>query len=263
MSQQSNNTNPSAQFGASEKFSAMDTCRKVFDSREDGSIKVGQTFTPVAEKKLAQHEHLFLEGEKQGHIFQILDGVVGVYKMLPDGRRHITKFYYPGDLIGLEEQGQFHSHGEALSDSRVRCIPVNTIDSLIINEPGFGRALLSLVTNDLKDAREQLLALGRKSAIEKVATFFYEIHKKGQYAESGTSQDTLHLPMTRSEIADYLGLTIETVSRCITRLKTSKVIKPESRTLFTVLDAEKLESFANDSSVAEVKTEKKRMKKAA
>jgi len=245
MSLQAINTHPQR-----NDFSPLDACRKAFDSREDGAIKVGQTFTPVAEKKLGQHEHLYLEGEKQNHIYQILEGVVGVYKMLPDGRRHITKFYYPGDLIGLEEQGRFVSHAEALSDSRVRCIPVNTIDSLIINEPGFGRALLSLVTSDLKDAREQLLALGRKSALEKVATFFHEIHAKSHYANNGESADKLHLPMTRTEIADYLGLTIETVSRSITKLKGAKVIKPESRTTFIVLDSELLRDFASDSSVA-------------
>lgn len=232
-----------AEFGASA-VSPVEAYRKVFDATKDGSIQVGNSFTPVSVKKFAPHEHVYLEGEKQRNIYHILDGVVGVYKMLPDGRRHITKFYYPGDLIGLEESGWFVSHAEALSDAKIRCIPVNTIDALIVNEPGFGRALLNLLTNELKGARDQLLSLGRKSAIEKVATFFHEIYQKNQFAENTTDEDIVHLPMTRSEIADYLGLTIETVSRCITRLKTAKVIKPESRTLFIVLDPESLEEMA-------------------
>lgn len=222
---------------------ALDTCRKVFDSNGDGSIKLGKSFTPVAEKKLAKHEHLYLEGEKQSHLFLVQEGVVGVYKMLPDGRRHITKFYYPGDLIGLEADGRFLTSAEAVCDARIRYIPVNTIDNLIISEPGFGRALLSLVTSDLTAAREQLLSLGRKSALEKVATFFFEIYLKNQKSEIAKNKESIHMPMTRSEIADHLGLTIETVSRCITRLKAAKAIKPESRTVFTVLDSDILEDL--------------------
>jgi len=180
-----------------------------FHMSKDGRVKIGNSFTPTSEKKLTQHEHLYLEGDRQTHIYQVLEGGVGSYHMLPDGRRQIAKFYYPGDLIGIAEQAQFASHAEALSPSKVRCIPVSCIDSLILSEPGFGRALLSLVASDLSDTREQLLSLGRKTALEKVAGFLFRIYSRNN-ATNPDSEDTniAHVPMTRSEIADYLGLTI-------------------------------------------------------
>lgn len=246
----------------SSKTSSTDSYAGIFESFHESTIKIGQSFTPVAQKKLVQHEHLYYEGEKQKHIYQIITGVIGIYKMLSDGRRHITKFYYPGDLIGLGEQGAFLSQAEALCDTKVRCIPIKTIDSLMVNEPGFGRAILSLVTSDLMEAREQLLTLGRKSALERVASFFNEIHKKSQTPSNSKENDRLHLPMSRAEIADYLGLTIETVSRSITQLKVAKVINSESRTSFIVLNAERLQEFS-DNSCAAIKAAKPKTLKAA
>jgi len=212
---------------------------------KDGRVKIGSSFTPTSEKKLTAHEHLYLEGDRQTHIYQVLEGVVGSYHMLPDGRRQIAKFYYPGDLIGVAEQAQFATHAEALSASKVRCIPISCIDSLILTEPGFGRALLSLVATDLSDTREQLLSLGRKTALEKVASFLFNIYSRNNVADTDSeNNDVAHVPMTRSEIADYLGLTIETVSRCITKLKTSGVIKPETRSTIRILNPDQLEEIS-------------------
>lgn len=213
---------------------------------QTAKIKIGHSFTTTNERALDAHEHLFIADEKKRHIYQVLEGVVGVYKMLSDGRRQIVTFYYPGDLIGIEETDKWMHHGEALCTSKVRCIPMSTIDKLINSEPGFGQALLSSLAIELTETRDQLLSLGRKSAVEKVATFLLRISKRNE--GQGTDDLLLHLPMTRSEIADYLGLTIETVSRSITKLKKADVIHLQSKIRVQVIDKSALTEIANGNS---------------
>ena len=209
---------------------------------ESGRIQIGHTFSTTSERTLDAHEHLFVSGDKQTHIFQILEGVVGIYNMLSDGRRQIVTFCYPGDLIGIDHPEVFIQNAEALCPVRVRSIPVKTIDTLITTEPGFGQAMMNVLSTELAETRDQLLSLGRKSAMEKVATFLLRIAKRNE--REGISPETLHLPMTRSEIGDYLGLTIETVSRNITKLKISGVIRLESKSIVRVIDLEELQNIA-------------------
>jgi len=208
-----------------------------------GQIKVGHSFATTNERSMDAHEHLFLANDKQKHIYQVLEGVVGAYKMLADGRRQIVTFYYPGDLIGVEDSGVWLHHGEALCNSSIRCIPISTVENLIVSEPEFGQALLAALSTELSETRDQLLSLGRKSAIEKVATFLLRISRRNE--RENTDECQLYLPMTRAEIADYLGLTIETVSRNITKLKTRGLIRLESKSRVQILDLEGLEDIAD------------------
>jgi len=212
-------------------------------SGKSAQIRVDRGFTTTNERKLDSHEHLFMSGDKRTHIYQVLEGVVGVYQMLSDGRRQIVSFCYPGDLIGVVDQENSLQHAEALCKSRVRCIPVKTIETLISSEPGFGQALLATVASELAETRDQLLSLGRKSAAEKLATFLLRISHRN--AKVGENETQLYLPMTRAEIGDYLGLTIETVSRNMTRLRVAGVIRLESKSKVQILDREKLEELAD------------------
>lgn len=205
-------------------------------------IKIGHSLTTTNERSLSAHEHLFMANDSQTHIYQVLDGVVGIYKMLADGRRQIVTFCYPGDLIGVENSGTWRHHGEALCDTRIRCISLSTIDALVKSEPAFGQALVQSLATELAETRDQLLSLGRKSALEKVATFLLRISRRNQ--RENRDETRLFLPMTRAEIADYLGLTIETVSRNITRLKTSGLIRLESKNKVQILDIDQLEDLA-------------------
>lgn len=209
---------------------------------KSAKIKIGHGLSTTSERSLDAHEHLFMANDNQTHIYQVLDGVVGVYKMLADGRRQIVTFYYPGDLIGVEDAGTWLHHGEALCDTRIRCISVTTIDALVKSEPQFGQALVLSLATELAETRDQLLSLGRKSALEKVATFLLRISRRNQ--RENRDETRLFLPMTRAEIADYLGLTIETVSRNITRLRTSGLIRLESKNQVQILDIEQLEDLA-------------------
>ena len=125
----------------------------------------------------------------------------------------------------------------------VRCIPVNAIDKLIRSEPGFGQALLQLAASELAETREQMLSLGRKSATEKLATFLVRIARRG--AAVGQASNTIQIPMKRCEIADFLGLTIETVSRNFTKLKVSRVIRLKSNSEVEILNPAMLEAIAD------------------
>jgi len=208
-----------------------------------GQIKIGHSFTTTSEKVLEPHEHLFVAGEAQSHVYQVLEGVLSIYELLPDGRRQVVTFCYPGDLIGADSMERLAHNAESLCAARVRCIPLKAMNKLISSEPGFSHALLNVLSTELAETRDQMLSLGRKSAREKVATFLLRISRRNQ--REGNDETQLHLPMTRAEIADYLGLTIETVSRNFTKLKVAGVISLTSSALVQVLDLERLELFAD------------------
>lgn len=221
----------------------VDKFHAVLNQIENGSIRVGQSLYPIAEKCVAQHDHVFFEGNRQKFLVYVLEGVASLYKVLPDGRRNITRFAYPGDVLGLQDTGVMQLNAEALTTMKVRCIPLDVINKLIAQEAGFGQGMLAVVSEELRHAHEQIVSLGCKSALEKVATLFLDVNDK-------TTDSTVLLPMTRSDIADYLGLTIETVSRCITRLKVNGLVKAESRSRFRVVDTDGLAECSGSSPVA-------------
>jgi CRP/FNR family transcriptional regulator len=209
-------------------------------------VSLGHTVSCMTERTFNVHEHLFLEGEKQSHVYLVIEGVVGMYKLLVDGRRQISTFAYPGDIIGLDTTGTHVNSGESLSQSLVRCIPVHAIEKLIRTEPGFGQALLYLTASELAETREQMLSLGRKSAAEKLATFLLRISRRSM--AMGQSGQIVSVPMKRSEIADFLGLTIETVSRTFTKLKVAHVIRLKANAQVEILDIDKLVLIADGQS---------------
>lgn len=219
------------------------TIAQFLNSGTPGQIKIGHSFTTTSEKVLEPHEHLFVAGEAQSHVYQVLEGVLCIYELLPDGRRQVVTFCYPGDLIGADNMARLTHNAESLCAARVRCIPLKAMDRLISSEPGFSQALLNVLSTELAETRDQLLSLGRKSAREKVATFLLRISRRNE--REGIDATQLHLPMTRAEIADYLGLTIETVSRNFTKLKVAGVIGLPSSTLVQVNDIDRLELFAD------------------
>lgn len=216
-----------------------------FREGDAGRIKIGHSYSGTSKKTLSQHEHLYLEGNHQTHVYMLESGVIGTYKMLADGRRQIVGFAYPGDMLGLDHPNLYANSAEALSECEVRCIPVTAIDKLIETEPGFGQTILRMTSLELAEAREQLVSLGRKSAMEKLATFLLRIARRNE--QVGLDGTTVHLPMKRADIGDYLGLTIETVSRNLTKLKVSRVIQLKSNSEIRILDRAALELMAEGS----------------
>ena len=162
---------------------------------------------------------LFFEGDAARYCFKLLSGTVRSCKLLADGRRHIHQFLLPGDFVGLESGDSHRSTVEAVEDAILLRYPRRELEQLIDRQPDLGRRLLGLLRGDLSAAQAQLLLLGRKSAIERLASFLLSL------AERRGEHGRVALPMTRNDIADHLGLTMETVSRVFSQLKTRGVIQ--------------------------------------
>ncbi|MFD6316448.1 helix-turn-helix domain-containing protein [Methylorubrum thiocyanatum] len=166
--------------------------------------------TPYA---YAREEEVYGEGEEAGFVYRVVDGAVRSHKMLNDGRRQITGFHLAGDLFGFE-QGETHWHtAEALSDTRVLIFPRRPIERAATRSAEVACQLWSMATASLRDAQDLALLLGRRSAQGRLAAFLIEVDRR--FGGTGT----FALPMTRRDIADYLGLTIETVSRTFSQLE--------------------------------------------
>jgi len=165
---------------------------------------------------------LFEQGALAGSVFNITEGVVRLYKSLPDGRRQIMGFALPGDFLGLALMDRYGVTAEAVTPVRVCRFARAAFLSYIDDKPHLLRRLHEFAGHELSLAQDQMLLLGRKTAEEKVAAFL--INLQTRYGRIGPMSVTVELPMSRQDIADYLGLTIETVSRTLTKLAREKVI---------------------------------------
>jgi len=152
---------------------------------------------------------IFAQGERPGKLYQVEFGTVRVYRLLSDGRRQIAAFYLVGEVFGFEAGDTRRFFAEAIAETAVRVIAAATSDSA---------QMLPLALKTLAAAQEHLLVLGRQSATERVAGFLLDLSRR-------QGRMDIDLPMTRTDIADYLGLTMETVSRALSRLKADRIIR--------------------------------------
>lgn len=187
---------------------------------EDGLRRLGQASETLS---LQPGETLVREGDTASHLFNITSGVVRVYKLLADGRRQIVGFLFAGDMLGLATGDRYVFEAEALEPVTACRFRKSEYKALLRELPELESALLDRACHELQAAQDQMLLLGRKTAMERLATFLLDLAARARRA--GGPPDLVHLPMTRAEIADYLGLTTETVSRVTSRLKTRGVIR--------------------------------------
>jgi CRP/FNR family transcriptional regulator, nitrogen fixation regulation protein len=167
---------------------------------------------------------IFGEGEEAEYVYQITSGSVRTYKLLSDGRRHINSFHLPGDMFGFANGAAHRFTAEAVVETDVRMMRRESILDAMQNQLGVTRTLISLVTQNLQHAENHMLLLGRKTALERVAAFLLEMDERLGHP------DLMILPMSRRDIADYLGLTLETVSRALSRLRDEKLLRFEGTT---------------------------------
>ena len=187
---------------------------------------------------LSRDQALFFEGDRAEYCYKVLTGAVRSLRLLADGRRHVGDFHLPGDFIALEAEDVYRFTVEAVNDAAVMRYSRSAIDRLIQQHPGLGRRLLGLVCGGLSAAQSQMLLLGRKNATERLASFLLNMSER-----SGDAQH-ITLPMTRSDIADYLGLTIETVSRVFSQLRSQGVIQLKASSEVLVKSRDALEDLA-------------------
>lgn len=155
---------------------------------------------------------IYGEKEPAEYVYQVKSGAARSYKLLSDGRRQIGAFHLVGDIFGLENGEQHRFTAEAVVDTAVRLIRRQSLDVVAQNDAVVARNLLTMTTTKLQHAEDHMLLLGRKNSLERVAAFLLEMDKRL------TAADIMALPMSRRDIADYLGLTLETVSRALSRL---------------------------------------------
>ena len=185
---------------------------------------------------------LIQDGDPARHVFNITSGSVRVYKLLSDGRRQITGFLFAGDIVGLETGETYVFSVEAIEAATACRFEKSDYRALVRDTPALETALLARAYHELAAAQTQMLLLGRKTALERLASFLLDLpdHDPARKTDAGL----VHLPMMRLEIADYLGLTIETVSRSLTRLKTAGVIELSSLSQIHIVQPEVLRALA-------------------
>jgi CRP/FNR family transcriptional regulator len=198
------------------------------------SIAVTKTFAPG--------DTLFSAEEPTNFVGTVVQGTIKCFKLLADGRQQIVGFLFPGDFVGSPTRETTHAFAEALTPVELCVFPFPAIQRLIREMPNLERRLLQLANADLDLAQEWMLLLGRKTAQERLATFLLLLGQKAQ--ARGIADGPIDLPMNRSEIADYLGLTIETVSRQFSKLKASGHIRIAHNNEVTIRDLHQLTEIA-------------------
>jgi len=191
------------------------------------------------------HDPIVTEGDPAAFFFNVTKGAVLLYKLLPNGRRQITGFLFPGDFMGIAAEGTFAYSAEALLPSRLCRFSKSDFISLLDRMPKLERRLLTLASHELVEAQEQMLLLGRKTAKERLCTFLLSLSHRAEL--KGADPQIVSIPMSRADIADYLGLTMETVSRNFTNLKTSGLIQLREGGMVFIPDRTLLAEMAEDS----------------
>jgi CRP/FNR family transcriptional regulator, anaerobic regulatory protein len=199
-------------------------------------------------RRFLSKERVFCEGDPRTHVFQIEEGVVTIYRMLSDGRRQIIDFAYPGEFVGLGTTAEHFFSAEATSATRARCFSVGALEEAAAHDPSLGLQLYKAVSLELSAARALLIAIGQRSALERVATFLLMLSRRG--SPTNGHDQIIHLAMRRADIGDFLGLTIETVSRTITKLRTMRIIEVMQGTEIRILNEELLEELSEGETTA-------------
>jgi len=182
---------------------------------------------------------LLLEQDPAEHMFKVLSGALRAVRLLPDGRRYITAFLLPGDYVGLAENGTYSQTIEAVADTKLVKYSRRRFEAFLDADPRAGRHFFGLVCGELSATQDRLLLLGRKSAVERIASFLLAIAER-----RSPEAMAVDLPMSRSDIADYLGLTIETVSRVLGELRARAIIDVPTVHRIVFTDREALEDIS-------------------
>lgn len=197
---------------------------------------------PAAKPATQHFEHnetLFMHGDPAEFVFEIVEGMIAGYNIHSDGSRQILGFFFPGDLVGLSPDKVYHANTCAIGATITRRIPRTRLMQTAKERPEVAAKLFEHAAGQLVGMQNHFILLCSRNAREKVASFLYALALRNVTADEQRAV-SFQLPMTRTEIADYLGLTIETVSRCITRLRIAGVIDLPKSSLIVVPDLVRL-----------------------
>ncbi len=201
-------------------------------------------FSRLPAESLAAGRVLFLEGDAATSVFHVLDGTLRIFRILGDGRRVITGFLRAGDILGLS----FHSHyiytAEAITPVTIRRLSRKVFEAEVANSAELRPAVFHQMSDEMAAAQDQMVLLSTKNAEERLCSFLLKELQRA--LKAGAVQPVVYLAMTRLDIADYLGLTIETVSRTMTKLCSKGVIATSGRHSVKVLKRGMLAQLAGD-----------------
>ena len=187
--------------------------------------------------KLSAGQVLFHEGDPVTRVFTLTRGTLKLYNLLADGRRQITGFVFPGGFLGISIDEEHVFSAEAVDDVQLCWFPRNGFDGFVDKHSPMERELYRMAAHELASAHQQMVLLGRKTSTERLATFLLVL--------AGEPAGTLvRLPMSRSDVADYLGLTKETVSRVLSAFRRDRLIRLRAMHEVEILDREALEDVA-------------------
>lgn len=188
--------------------------------------------------------------EPVSYFANIISGVVKLTKTLDDGRQQIVGLLFPPDFIGRTYSELSPYNAEAATDTSICCFPHSSFERLLDDVPDLEHRLFERTLDELDSARDWMVLLGRKSAVEKVGSFLLQIARRTDLVGcphiDRPDLPVFKLPLTRADMADYLGLTIETVSRQMTKLKSGKIIRIDENTTISVLDMEALSDLSGE-----------------
>ncbi|MBV8122357.1 MAG: helix-turn-helix domain-containing protein [Alphaproteobacteria bacterium] len=186
----------------------------------------------------ARNQEIYAEGDSTGCWYKVISGTVRISKLLADGRRYIAEFCFAGDCFGLDNTRERLFSAEAVGEVAVMRLPRHASEQVIDQNPALARLLRETMMRDLANAHGRMLLLGRMTAAERVATFLIEMFERCDRTKR------LDLPMSRNDIADYLGLTIETVCRVLSGFKRDGIITVPNAHSIELRDREALEMAA-------------------
>ena len=168
-----------------------------------------------------QREHeIHGQGDTADYCWRILSGCVRTVKLMEDGRRQVAEFLFPGDLLGLDDLGTHDFAAEAVTEVTLRRYPRRMVEALADSHAALARRLRALALANLRGAHERMIMLGRKTAVEKIASFVLEMDRRA----TAPGRKVTEVPMSRTDVADHLGLTVETVCRILAHMKRDGIV---------------------------------------
>lgn len=209
------------QTAASRSFTSHRPLGRVVAAQNMSTTTVSSLDRLGARIVVTRNKALIEEGDSADHVFKVVAGALRMVRLLPDGRRHLSSFLMPDDFFGLSEAGAYSHSVEAVSDSTLMRYPRHRFEALLNSDASISHRFLDVVCGQLAATQGRLLLLGRMTAAERLAHFLLGMADR----ELGKDRrSAVELPMNRADIADYLGLTVETVSRALTQLRSRRII---------------------------------------
>lgn len=190
-------------------------------------------------RRLARHQHAFLQNDRQTHVHWVRSGLLRLYKGLANGRRQIVGFAFPGDFVGLGGEARYRFSAQAIGPTELRVMPRAVFEGMAAGDSRFSSKLYQAVSADLRRTHDLALTVGQRDSESSLAAFLLEMH-----ARTNSDARMLSLQMPRSDIADYLGVTTETVSRTFSKFRKRGLVDLHGRRGIYLKDFPALERLA-------------------